>query len=55
MSGRHARIVAPGTVVDEGSTNGTLVNGRAVSGRAALRPGDILQIGSTVFRFEVPR
>ena len=55
VSGRHARIVAPGTVVDEGSTNGTFVNGTQVSGRAALRPGDIVQVGSTVFRYEVPR
>lgn len=55
VSGRHARVVPPGTVVDEGSTNGTLVNGRQVSGRAALREGDIVQVGSTVFRYEVPR
>lgn len=55
VSSVHARLVPPGTLVDEGSTNGTLVNGRRVSGRAALRPGDLVQIGSTVFRFEVPR
>lgn len=55
VSGRHARIVAPGTLVDEGSTNGTLVNGRRLEGRAALRDGDVVQVGSTVFRFEVPR
>lgn len=55
VSGRHARIVPPGTVVDDGSTNGTLVNGRAVDGRVALRAGDLVQVGSTVFRFEVPR
>jgi hypothetical protein len=55
VSGRHVRIVPPGTVVDEGSTNGTLVNGQLVAGRAALRAGDTVQVGSTVFRFEVPR
>jgi pSer/pThr/pTyr-binding forkhead associated (FHA) protein len=55
VSGRHVRIVPPGTVVDEGSTNGTLVNGRTVDGRAALRAGDLVQVGSTVFRYEVPR
>jgi hypothetical protein len=55
VSGRHVRIVPPGTVVDEGSTNGTLVNGQAVAGRAALRAGDLVQVGSTVFRYEVPR
>jgi hypothetical protein len=53
VSGRHARVVPPGTIVDEASTNGTLVNGHAVDGRAALRPGDLVQVGSTVFRFEV--
>jgi hypothetical protein len=55
VSGRHARIVAPGTVVDEGSTNGTLVNGAPVGGRTALRAGDIVQVGSTVFRYEGTR
>jgi hypothetical protein len=55
VSGRHVRIVPPGTVVDEGSTNGTFVNGRPVDGRAALRSGDRVQVGSTVFRFEVTR
>lgn len=55
VSGRHLRVVPPDTVVDEGSTNGTLVNGQRIGGRARLRDGDILQVGSTVFRFEVPR
>lgn len=55
VSGRHVRIVAPGTVVDDGSTNGTLVNGRVIDGRVALRHGDTVQVGSTVFRYEVQR
>ncbi len=55
VSSHHARIVAPGTVVDAGSTNGTLVNGRVIDGRVALRHGDRLQVGSTVFTFEVTR
>lgn len=55
VSARHARVIPPGTVVDEGSTNGTFVNGRRIDGRATLRPGDLVQVGSTVFRFEVPR
>lgn len=55
VSGRHVRIVPPGTVVDEGSTNGTLVNGRRIDGRVPLRSGDLVQVGSTTFRFEVPR
>lgn len=52
VSGRHARVIAPGTVVDEGSTNGTFVNGQPVAGRVALRDGDIVQVGSTVLRYE---
>ena len=39
-------------VVDDGSTNGTFVNGQPVVGRANLRSGDALQVGSTVFRYE---
>lgn len=52
VSGRHARIVPPGIVIDDGSTNGTLVNGRPVSGRSVLQDGDRVQVGSTVLRFE---
>lgn len=55
VSGSHVRIVPPGTVVDEGSTNGTLVNGRQVSSRVTLHAGDLVQVGSTVFRYEVSR
>jgi len=55
VSGRHARIVAPNTVVDEQSTNGTFVNGQPAHGRHMLRDGDSLQVGSTVFRYEVRR
>ena len=36
---------------DLGSTNGTLVNGAAML-NGELRPGDSLQIGDTVLRFE---
>ncbi|MCW2956337.1 MAG: Inner rane component of cytoplasmic domain, partial [Thermoleophilia bacterium] len=39
-------------VVDEGSTNGTFVNGQRVAARVNLRGGDLLQVGSTVFRYE---
>ena len=54
VSGQHARVIAPGTVVDQESTNGTFVNGKQIRGRATLRDGDILQIGSTVFVYEGP-
>lgn len=52
VSGMHARLVAPSTIVDNDSTNGTYVNARPVK-RQALAPGDHVQLGSTVFRFEV--
>ncbi|MCW2949433.1 MAG: domain containing protein [Thermoleophilia bacterium] len=55
VSSRHLRIVPPGTVVDDGSTNGTFVNGQRVKDRATLRPGDQLQAGSTVFIYEGAR
>jgi hypothetical protein len=54
VSGQHARVISPGTVIDNESTNGTYVNGKAIRGRATLRHGDILQVGSTVFRYEGP-
>ena len=46
----HARIepdVRPGTfrIVDLGSHNGTLLNGRHVLGPMPLTPGDIVQLG----------
>jgi pSer/pThr/pTyr-binding forkhead associated (FHA) protein len=53
-SRRHA-LVEPGpsgvTVTDLGSTNGTYVNGQRVSG-SALRPGDVLTIGTTQLRLD---
>ena len=58
VSTAHARIErgeAGWTVVDEGSKNGTFVNGERVS-RAALRDGDLIEIGSTllVYRAALP-
>ena len=53
-SRRHARFTVAGTSVivrDEGSSNGTLVNGQKIT-EQALSPGDEVQIGSTRFRFE---
>ena len=55
VSRRHFELVQedPSTwvVVDLGSTNGTEVNGRRVSGRKALRDGDRITIGSTELVF----
>jgi hypothetical protein len=54
VSRRHA-VIAPGdggfVIRDEGSSNGTYVNGARVT-EAPLRPGDELSIGGTRFRFE---
>jgi pSer/pThr/pTyr-binding forkhead associated (FHA) protein len=40
-------------VVDQGSANGTWVNGVRVA-RALLSPGDCVQLGESTFRFELP-
>lgn len=50
VSRRHLRFVPSPTalsVVDLGSRNGTTVNGVALTGRAALQPGDVMRIGRT--------
>lgn len=39
-------------VADMGSTNGTKVNGVAVTGAEALRDGDAITVGATTIRFE---
>lgn len=39
-------------VVDLGSSNGTFVNGKKISGQQALNPGDILSLGKVKFRVE---
>lgn len=54
VSRRHSRIEYAGgsyTVFDEGSSNGTFVNGAKVIERV-LHSGDEIQIGSTRLRFE---
>lgn len=54
-SRRHSKIVKENgafTIVDEGSSNGTFVNGMKITGRHPLQSGDEVQIGGTKFRFE---
>ncbi|MGE5596349.1 MAG: FHA domain-containing protein [Hyphomicrobiales bacterium] len=55
VSARHARIEQTRQgwrIADLGSTNGTLVNGRPLNGRAtALRGGEQLAFGAVVLRF----
>src|SRR5215470_2332778 len=54
VSRRHAKIVKNGKggwkVQDLGSTNGTYVGGEPVK-EQALRDGDLVKIGSTIFKF----
>jgi hypothetical protein len=55
-SGLHARVFSRGGrfyAEDMNSTNGTLLNGATLQGEAELIDGDTVQIGDTVFRFEV--
>ena len=55
VSRRHCEVRREGddyVVIDLGSTNGILLNGRQVQ-RAGLAEGDRLQLGSTVLRFEL--
>jgi pSer/pThr/pTyr-binding forkhead associated (FHA) protein len=55
-SSLHARVFERGGrhfVEDMSSTNGTLLNGATLVGEAELIDGDTVQIGDTVFRFEV--
>ncbi|RUL88850.1 ATP-binding protein [Tautonia sociabilis] len=55
VSRRHAEVRPEGPegyrIVDLGSANGTFVNGQLVD-QATLRPGDRVQIGSTVLLFD---
>jgi hypothetical protein len=55
-SSLHARVFSREGrfyVEDMNSTNGTLLNGATLQGEAELIDGDNVQIGDTVFRFEV--
>jgi hypothetical protein len=55
-SSLHARVFSRENrffVEDMKSTNGTLLNGAELIGEAELIDGDTVQIGDTVFRFEV--
>ena len=54
VSRRHARIRNDGrqvTVEDIGSTHGTYLNSQRLAGPAAVRRGDVLQVGQTLLRF----
>jgi pSer/pThr/pTyr-binding forkhead associated (FHA) protein len=54
VSRKHARVENEGgafVVYDEGSSNGTTVNGVRVT-RQQISPGDTVAFGSSMFRFE---
>ena len=55
VSRHHATITAANgefSICDNGSSNGTFVNGAKIAGEQKLTPGDEIQIGGTRFRFE---
>lgn len=55
LSRRHATLTLNSgqvTVRDEGSTNGTFLNGAKVEMPMTLRPGDTVQFGAVRFRYE---
>ena len=56
VSRRHAELRPRGAawvVSDLGSTNGTRVNGRQIHGPEVVRPGDEIEIGSSLITFEL--
>jgi hypothetical protein len=56
ISRQHAEIRPRGgswVLTDLGSTNGSRLNGRTVERAEVLRPGDEIELGSTLLRFEL--
>lgn len=56
VSRKHAEIQsgpAGCTVIDLGSSNGTFVNGTAITGRQSIGPGDELRLGKCVLKLSV--
>jgi class 3 adenylate cyclase len=57
VSREHAQLLRGPegwTLVDDGSRNGSYLNGQRVSGRHPLRDGDVLRFGDTVVLFRAP-
>lgn len=57
-SGLHARLYPRGDryfLEDMNSTNGTLLDGGAVTSELEVRDGSMIEIGDTAFRFELDR
>jgi hypothetical protein len=56
VSRQHAEVRPRGgawVVNDLGSTNGTRVNGRTINGPEVIRPGDEIELGSSLITFEL--
>jgi hypothetical protein len=56
VSRQHAEIRPRGgswVVSDMGSTNGSTLNGRRIDGPEVLKPGDEIEVGTSVMRFEL--
>jgi predicted component of type VI protein secretion system len=56
VSRRHAELRprdGSWVLTDLGSTNGSRVNGRPVEGPTVVRPGDEIELGTAVMRFEL--
>ncbi|HZO77182.1 MAG TPA: DUF3662 and FHA domain-containing protein [Solirubrobacteraceae bacterium] len=56
VSRRHAELRPRGgswVFTDLGSTNGSRVNGRPVEGPTVVKPGDEIELGTAVMRFEL--
>jgi hypothetical protein len=56
VSSHHATVRLQGNevlLVDEGSTNGTFLNGSRITAASRLKPGDAFVVGDTTFRLAV--
>jgi len=56
VSRQHAEIRPRGSawlLTDLGSTNGSLLNGRRIDGSEVVRPGDEIELGTSVITFEL--
>ena len=56
VSRKHAEVRPSGgswTVRDMGSTNGVKVNGRRIDGAQSLKPGDVIELGTSHATFEL--
>ncbi len=55
VSRAHARIAYQNSrhvISDDGSSNGTIVNGSRLASSQHLSPGDIIQLGDTALRYD---